>query len=101
MSCRQLINSLSLQVQIAQSNSINFLATGGGHSFSDYSDFEGISIDLGNFNSTKFDEFNTSLTIGGGVSYSQLPDLLYYAGKELRKSAFLRDHILPKDARTL
>ncbi|KAK9860742.1 hypothetical protein MYU51_005963 [Penicillium brevicompactum] len=70
-------------VKIAHSNNIKFLATGGGQSFSDYSNFHGISIDLGNFNSTKFDDTRTYLTIGGAVKYDQLTDLLYNASKEL------------------
>ena len=86
---------------IAQSHGIPFLATGGGHSFSDYSNFEGISIDLGNFNSTEFDESKTLLTIGGGVKYSQLSDLLYNAGKELRMSAPLSTLSVLDDARII
>ena len=78
-----------IQVKVAQSHGIPFLATGGGHSFSDYSDFEGISIDLGNFNSTDFDESKTHLTVGGGAIFSQLYDLLYDAGKELSMKTIL------------
>ena len=74
---------------MAQLYGIPFLATGGGHSFSDYSDFDGISIDLGFFNTTEFDESKTHLTVGGGATYSQLFDLLYDAGKELRMIKFL------------
>lgn len=80
-----------MQVKIAQANGIPFLATGGGHSFSDYSDFEGISIELGNFNTTEFDETETFLTIGGGVKFQDLFDLMYDAGKELRE-CFLFSH---------
>lgn len=75
---------LSKQVKIAHSNNIKFLVTGGGQSFSDYSNFHGISIDLGNFKSTKFDDTRTCLTIGGAVKYDQLTDLLYNASRELR-----------------
>lgn len=77
----------SNQVKIAQSNNITFLATGGGQSFSDYSSFNGISIDLGNFNSIQFDDSQTYLTIGGAVKYDQLTDVLYNASKELRTYA--------------
>lgn len=62
-----------------------FFATGGGHSFSDYSDFDGISIDLGNLNSTELNASTNTLTVGGSAKYYQLHDLLYNAGKELRK----------------
>lgn len=74
-----------LQVKISQANNIPFFATGGGHSFSDYSNFEGISIELGNFNTTVLGNSNTTLTIGGAVKFEQLHDLLYDAGKELRE----------------
>ncbi|CAG7973254.1 unnamed protein product [Penicillium olsonii] len=70
-------------VRIAQLHNIRFLATGGGQSFSDYRTFEGISIDLGNFNTAKFDDTHTLLTIGGAMKYNQLTDLLYNASKEL------------------
>ncbi|CAG7970744.1 unnamed protein product [Penicillium salamii] len=70
-------------VRLAQIYNIRFLATGGGQSFSDYSHFEGISIDLGNFDSVTLDDTQTYLTIGGAAKYNQLTDLLYNASKEL------------------
>ena len=76
-------------MKVAQLHGIPFLATGGGHSFSDYSNFDGISIDLGYFNTTEFDESKTHLTVGGATKYSQLFDLLYDAGKELRTNKIL------------
>lgn len=71
-------------MRLAQIYNIQFLATGGGQSFSDYSHFEGISIDLGNFDSVTLDDTQTYLTIGGAAKYNQLTDLLYNASKELR-----------------
>ncbi|KAJ3485272.1 hypothetical protein NLG97_g6851 [Lecanicillium saksenae] len=70
-------------VKIAQENAIPFLATGGGHSFSDYSRFDGLSIDLGKLNSTKLDAETNTVSVGGSAKYHQLHDLLYDVGKEL------------------
>jgi hypothetical protein len=76
-------------VKTAQLNN----ATGGGQSFSDYSQFKGISIDLGNFDSIKFDGTQTYLTVGGAVKYDQLVDVLYNASKELRVYNSFRSRI--------
>lgn len=73
-----------MQIHIADANNISFLTTGGGHGVSDYSAFEGITIDLGNFKAVELDAERNRLTIGGGTEYSRLHDLLYDAGKELR-----------------
>jgi fumiquinazoline A oxidase len=76
-----------LQIRIAAAHNIPFFTTGGGHGISDYSAFHGISIDLGNFNSVVLDLPTNRLTIGGSVQYSQLTELLYNAGKELRMTS--------------
>ena len=73
-----------MQIRIADANNISFLTTGGGHGVSDYSAFEGITIDLGNFKTVELDAERNRLTIGGGTEYSRLHDLLHDAGKELR-----------------
>ncbi|KAK9772990.1 putative FAD-binding PCMH-type domain-containing protein [Seiridium cardinale] len=70
-------------IKIADANEIPFFATGGGHGISDYSAFEGITIDLGNFKAVHLNETTNHLTVGAATEYSQLGDLLYNAGKEL------------------
>jgi fumiquinazoline A oxidase len=75
---------LSLQVEIAVANDIPFLTLGGGHGTTDYTSFNGIAIDLGNFKTVQVDAANNRLTIGGATEYSQLSGPLYDAGKELR-----------------
>jgi len=69
---------------VAQENGIPFLTTGGGHSTADFSAFDGISIDLGNFKSATLDDSHSLLTVGGATEFSDIYELLYDAGKELR-----------------
>ncbi|KAI9684236.1 MAG: hypothetical protein M1822_005709 [Bathelium mastoideum] len=45
--------------------------------------FNGIEIDLSNFRTVALDAENSKLTVGGSVSFSQLFDPLYNAGKML------------------
>lgn len=73
-----------VQVKIAGANEVPFLTTGGGHGISDYTAFVGIAIDLSNFDSVYIDPENQFLTVGASTMYSQLYDVLYNAGKELR-----------------
>jgi FAD/FMN-containing dehydrogenase len=74
-----------IKVKISAKNSIPFLTTGGGHGFSYFSNFNGLSIDLSQFNTVHLDTVKNRLTIGGSTKVSQLIDLLHDAGKELRK----------------
>jgi FAD/FMN-containing dehydrogenase len=71
-------------VKISSQNSIPFLTTGGGHGFSDLSSFNGLSIDLSKFNTIHLDLDQNRVTVGGSTRVSQLIDVLYDAGKELR-----------------
>ncbi len=71
---------------MARDNEIPFLTTGGGHSTADFSAFDGISIDLGNFKSASLDESHSLLTVGGATEFSDVYKLLYDARKELRMS---------------
>lgn len=75
-------------MKIAAANEIPFLTTGGGHGISDYHAFNGLSIDLSNFNSVHLEPSENRLTIGGSARVSQLVELLYDAGKELRTFSY-------------
>ncbi|KAE8146566.1 hypothetical protein BDV25DRAFT_169796 [Aspergillus avenaceus] len=70
-------------VEIAVQNDIPFFTTGGGHGISDYSSFNGLSIDLRNFRTVDLDVEHNLLTIGGSTKIDQLLDLLWDNGKEL------------------
>lgn len=75
------------KVSIATLNSIPFLATGGKHGYStSFGELgDGLAIDLSNFNTINVDKNASTVTIGGGVRFSDIFDPLYAAGKELRK----------------
>lgn len=88
------------QVKIAAANQIPFLTTGGGHGVSDYHAFEGLSIDLRNFNSVHLDPSENVLTIGGSAKIWQLNKLLYDAGKEFRMLFHARRQIWRTDHNT-
>ncbi|CAI7678275.1 unnamed protein product [Penicillium pancosmium] len=70
-------------VQIANENSIPFFVTGGGHGISDYHNFDGLSIDLGKFNTVDSNAEGDRLTIGGAVKIHQLIKPLAELGREL------------------
>ncbi|KAI1775077.1 hypothetical protein F4818DRAFT_441900 [Hypoxylon cercidicola] len=69
-------------VKIASSSGIPFLVTGGGHGVSIQMEGlqGGIQIDLGNFNTVKFNKTNSLLTVGGSAKFSQLIDPIYEFG---------------------
>jgi fumiquinazoline A oxidase len=77
-------------VKIADAHDIPFFATGGGHGISDYSAFDGIAIDLGNFKLVHLSASENIVTIGAAAEFSQLSDVLYEAGKELRECSPFR-----------
>lgn len=70
-------------VKIANANSIPFFVTGGGHGISDYHNFDGLSIDMGKFNTVERNAAGDRLTIGGAVKIHQLTKPLAEWGKEL------------------
>ena len=65
-------------------NNIPFLATGGGHSFSiNLGKLEnGLELDLSGFKTVKVDAAANTLTIGGAVTFHDILEPLYAAGKE-------------------
>ena len=70
-------------VKIATANNVPFFTTGGGHGVSNYNSFDGLSIDLGAFNSVVFSEDGSHTTVGGSIKIHQLVKPLYEARKEL------------------
>ncbi|KAL3461912.1 hypothetical protein BJX64DRAFT_299902 [Aspergillus heterothallicus] len=70
-------------IEIAAGHDLPFFTTGGGHGISNYSTFNGLSIDLSNFRTVELDARENLLTIGGSTKVSQLLDLLWENGKEL------------------
>ncbi|KAB2571594.1 FAD-linked oxidoreductase azaL [Lasiodiplodia theobromae] len=73
-------------VSIATLNNIPFLATGGKHGYStSFGELDdGLAIDLSNFNTINVNKNASTVTIGGGVRFSDIFDPLYAAGKELQ-----------------
>ena len=65
---------------------VPFLATGGGHSFSiNLGKLEnGLELDLSGFKTVKVDAAANTLTIGGAVTFGEILEPLYAAGKEMR-----------------
>ncbi|KAL3429585.1 hypothetical protein BDV09DRAFT_180144 [Aspergillus tetrazonus] len=70
-------------VEIATEHGLPFFTTGGGHGISNYSSFNGLSIDLSNFRNVELDTKRNLLTIGGSAKVNQLLDILWENGKEL------------------
>ncbi|KAK3995182.1 hypothetical protein QBC44DRAFT_320654 [Cladorrhinum sp. PSN332] len=70
-------------VKIAAKNDIPFFVTAGGHGISNYSAFDGLSIDLGKFNTVNFNDAQDRLTIGGSTKIHQLIQPLADNGREL------------------
>ena len=64
-----------------------FLATGGGHGFATtFGELEdGLELDLGFFNNVTFNAAASTMSIGGAVIFRDIYDILYDAGKEIRK----------------
>ena len=78
---------MDLQVNLAVKNNIPFLTTGGGHGYStSFGQLDnGLELDMGGFKSVKVDEAASTLTVGGAVTFQDVYDPLYQAGKEIRK----------------
>ncbi|KAK4464464.1 hypothetical protein QBC42DRAFT_320032 [Cladorrhinum samala] len=70
-------------VKIAAANDIPFFVTGGGHGITNYSSFDGLSIELGKFNTIKINDAQDRITIGGAVKIHQLIQPLADIGREL------------------
>ncbi|KAL2810520.1 hypothetical protein BJX63DRAFT_444698 [Aspergillus granulosus] len=70
-------------IEIATDHDLPFFVTGGGHGISNYSTFNGLSIDLSNFRTVGLDTKENLLTIGGSTKVYQILDLLWENGKEL------------------
>lgn len=74
------------QVKIAAQHQIPFSVTsGGGGVTTTLSKLQdGLAINLVNFQSVSLDTKQNTLTVGGGVVFSQIIDVLFKNGKELR-----------------
>ena len=70
-------------VRIATANHIPFFVTGGGHGISDYSSFDGLSVELSRFNKVESNAEGDLVTIGGAVKVYQLVKPLAKLGREL------------------
>ncbi|KEY70387.1 hypothetical protein S7711_09361 [Stachybotrys chartarum IBT 7711] len=81
------ISDIQHTVRTARANDIPFIAVGGGHGTSGYEQFDGISIDLGNFKSIEVNKTANTVTIGAATKYSALSDALFSIGKELPYAA--------------
>ena len=82
---------MSQQVKIANENHIRFFATGGGHQAEPgyASVVDTVNIDLGSFQTKQLDAAANTFTTGPNVTFIEIFDVLYDAGKELRKSFVL------------
>ncbi|KAF2204958.1 FAD-binding domain-containing protein [Delitschia confertaspora ATCC 74209] len=70
-------------VQIANEHGLPFFVTAGGHGISDYSTFNGLSIDLSHFDTVESNAEGDRITIGGAVKIHQLIEPLAKLGREL------------------
>ena len=77
-----------LQIKLCGENNIPFLATGGGHGYStSFGKLQnGLELDLGGFRNITVDKAASTLTVGGAVTFGDVYEPLYNAGKEIRKS---------------
>ncbi|RYP18019.1 hypothetical protein DL767_009911 [Monosporascus sp. MG133] len=73
-------------VQLATSNGIPFLATGGRHGYTTtLGDLnEGLAIDLSLFNRLEIDKSAGTIKVGGGVRFRDIYDPVYTAGFEIQ-----------------
>lgn len=66
-------------------NNIPFIATNGGHGPKvGQGQFNGINVNLANFNSVIIDTDNNLVTLGAGVKQWDVQSGMYDVGKELR-----------------
>ena len=76
-----------MQVRYASQNNIPFMGTGGGHGYTTTTSAikNGINIDLGGFKSIAIDAAANTMTIGGAVTFGDVLNPGYNAGKEIRR----------------
>ncbi|KAI1810578.1 hypothetical protein GGS20DRAFT_589389 [Poronia punctata] len=74
------------KVELARAYNTSFLATGGRHGYgTSLGKLQGgLSIDLGQLNSVHIDKKAGLLTVGGGVRFRDIVDLVYNAGFEIQ-----------------
>ncbi|CAE7205748.1 hypothetical protein P3342_011551 [Pyrenophora teres f. teres] len=77
---------VSTIVKYAAQNSIAFMGTGGGHGYTTTTSAvnNGINIDLGAFKSISIDKAASTMTIGGAVTFGEVLDPVFAAGKEIQ-----------------
>lgn len=77
-----------MQIKLATAYKFPFLATGGGHGYGTTFGLlqNGLELDLGHFKTVEVDAEANTLTIGGSVTFAEIMDPLYNAGKQIRKS---------------
>lgn len=77
-----------MQVKLARSIKLPFLATGGRHGYG--TSFgkldQGLAIDLSQLDSASVNAKAGTLTVGGGTIFRQVYDIVYNAGFEIRLS---------------
>ncbi|KAL6156932.1 hypothetical protein ACJQWK_06901 [Exserohilum turcicum] len=73
-------------VRYASQNNIPFMGTGGGHGYTTTTSAikNGINIDLGGFKSIAIDAAANTMTIGGAVTFGDVLNPVYNAGKEIQ-----------------
>lgn len=79
--------TLDKKIKYAQQNGIAFMGTGGGHGYTVTTGAikNGINIDLSGFDSVTVDKAASKMTIGGAVTFGEVFDPVFAAGKEIRK----------------
>lgn len=88
-------------MKLATKFGVPFLATNGRHGYSTtLANMQGgIEIDLSQFNTVDINKEAATLTIGGGVRFRDIFDLVYEAGFQIRK--YLEDCNVPYISNTL
>lgn len=78
---------LFFYVKLAAKYNVSILATGGDHGYgTTFGGLQnGLEIDLGHFKTVDVDAGSNTMTIGGAVTFVEVFDPLYNAGKEVRK----------------
>lgn len=75
------------KVKLASAHKVPFLATGGRHGYT--ATFKvlqnGLELDLSLFKNVRVDSHANTLTVGGGVTFAEILDPVFKAGREIRK----------------
>ncbi|KAI1171388.1 hypothetical protein F4777DRAFT_593834 [Nemania sp. FL0916] len=80
-----LISDLKQIVKIPAKNKIPFIATNGGHGAkTGLGAFDGININLQNFNTVSVDAANNRMTLGPGAKLGDMASAVFAAGKEIQ-----------------